>query len=97
MKNIYQKSCPVEGAIIMKTKGELTTEDIPDSEFQVSNPELYKRIYDVSDLIFPPYDIGTSFIAVTNLHITPNQTRGFCPEVSFLKYSHIFNLKNKNL
>ncbi|XP_021949297.1 P2X purinoceptor 4 [Folsomia candida] len=85
LKNVYQKSCPVQGAIVSKVKGHLSTEDIPDSAFKISNPELYRRIWDTSDLVFPPYGgdgQDGSFIAVTNLLITPNQTRGVCAESS---------------
>ncbi len=68
-------------------KGHLSTEDVPNSAFQITNPELYKRIWDTSDLIFPPYGgdgQDGSFIAATNLLITPNQTRGVCAEVGII-------------
>jgi hypothetical protein len=85
LRKVYQKTCPVHGSVVAKVKGVVSTEDVPDSEFKVSDPRIYKRVWDTSDLIFPPYGGDGnegSFIAVTNLLITSNQSKGICPEVA---------------
>ena len=43
---------------------------------------LYTRVWDVADYVVPPAENGAFFVA-TNVIITPNQTRGFCPEDNF--------------
>ncbi|XP_059086037.1 P2X purinoceptor 4-like isoform X1 [Tigriopus californicus] len=40
---------------------------------------LYTRIWDVADYVIPAAENGAFFVA-TNVIITPNQTRGLCPE-----------------
>jgi len=75
LRKVYQKSCPVHGAVVSKVKGVLDTEDLDDSLFQVEDFKNYKRVWDTADVIFPPYggdgqDGG--FIAITNLLITTN-------------------------
>ena len=45
-------------------------------------PALYTRVWDVADYVVPPAENGAFFVA-TNVIITPNQTRGFCPEDNF--------------
>lgn len=66
-----------------KVKGFATTEDLSDDELAVDNPSLYRRVWDPPDLIFPSHggegEAG-SFLIVTNVIITPNQTRGLCEE-----------------
>jgi hypothetical protein len=84
LRKLYQNACPVEGSILTKVKGIVSTEDIPDTDFQVANPQIYKRVWDSSDLTYPSYGVGGiegSLIIVTNLIITSNQTKGVCPEV----------------
>ena len=39
-------------------------------------------MWDVADYVVPPAENGAFFVA-TNVIITPNQTRGFCPEDNF--------------
>ena len=46
------------------------------------NAALYTRVWDVADYVVPPAENGAFFVA-TNVIITPNQTRGFCPEDNF--------------
>ena len=47
-----------------------------------TNAALYTRVWDVADYVVPPAENGAFFVA-TNVIITPNQTRGFCPEDNF--------------
>ena len=41
---------------------------------------LYERVWDEADYVVPPAENGAFFVT-TNVVITPNQTRGHCPEV----------------
>ena len=40
---------------------------------------MYERIWDEADYVIPPSE-GNAFFVLTNAVITPNQTRGTCPE-----------------
>ena len=42
---------------------------------------MYERVWDEADYVVPPAENGAFFVT-TNVVITPNQTRGHCPEVS---------------
>ena len=42
---------------------------------------LYERVWDEADYVVPPAENGAFFVT-TNVVITPNQTRGLCPEVN---------------
>ena len=41
---------------------------------------MYERVWDEADYVVPPAENGAFFVT-TNVVITPNQTRGHCPEV----------------
>ena len=41
---------------------------------------MYERVWDEADYVVPPAENGAFFVT-TNVVITPNQTRGICPEV----------------
>ena len=41
---------------------------------------MYERVWDEADYVVPPAENGAFFVT-TNVVITPNQTRGYCPEV----------------
>ena len=43
---------------------------------------MYDRIWDEADYVIPPSESNAFFI-MTNAVITPNQTRGTCPEDHF--------------
>ena len=43
---------------------------------------MYERIWDEADYVIPPSESNAFFI-MTNAVITPNQTRGTCPEDHF--------------
>ena len=42
---------------------------------------MYERVWDEADYVVPPAENGAFFVT-TNVVITPNQTRGYCPEVA---------------
>ena len=44
---------------------------------------MYERVWDEADYVVPPAENGAFFVT-TNVVITPNQTRGYCPEVNEL-------------
>ena len=91
-RNVYQKSCDATGSVSTKVKGVLSTENFSDQQIGTKWPQLYRRIWDVSDTVLPPY-LGNEFFVLTNLIITPNQTLGVCPEVrSFLTLTFLTNI-----
>lgn len=73
-KKGYQEFENVEIAVVTKVKGVAFTNTNPNI------PDIYKRIWDTSDLIVPPSE-NDAFFITTNIIITPNQTRGACSEV----------------
>lgn len=73
-KKGYQEFANVESAVVTKVKGVAFTNN------NVNIPDIYKRIWDTSDLIVPPSE-NDAFFITTNIIITPNQTRGACSEV----------------
>jgi hypothetical protein len=40
---------------------------------------MYERIWDESDYVIPPAE-NSAFFVMTNVVLTPNQTRTTCPE-----------------
>ena len=73
-KKGYQEFANVESAVVTKVKGVAFTNTNPNI------PDIYKRIWDTSDLIVPPSE-NDAFFITTNIIITPNQSRGACSEV----------------
>ena len=71
----------VDSVVVTKVKGVLRTQ-FTDKELAVPNPEFYRRVWDASDIVTPAHG-GESggFFLLTNVIITPNQTRGVCSEV----------------
>jgi hypothetical protein len=88
----YQESCHVESTVVTKVKGVLYTNYSDEGLAVPNHPELYRRIWDPSDYVIPPSGLEHGgFFVMTNVVITPNQTRGICPEVksiipSYLQY-----------
>nr|CAH0108652.1 unnamed protein product [Daphnia galeata] len=72
-KKGYQEFANVESAVVTKVKGVAFTNTNPNI------PDIYKRIWDTSDLIVPPSE-NDAFFITTNIIITPNQSRGACSE-----------------
>ena len=77
----YQERDKVVSAVTTKVKGIIQTNF---SEAELSNVPaewrpLYRRVWDVADFVVPPEENKAVFI-MTNLIITPNQTRSTCPE-----------------
>ena len=73
-KKGYQQIGSIESVTIIKVKGVTYTNSI--SGATVS--ELYRRIWDISDLITTSDD---AFFVTTNIITTANQTRSTCSEV----------------
>lgn len=64
-------------------KGVLKT-TYTDKELDVPSPELYRRVWDASDIAVPSHgEESGGFFILTNLVITANQTRDKCAEVRF--------------
>lgn len=64
-------------------KGVASTQNLTDSELSITNPHLYRRTWDPSDLVYPAQggegEEG-SFSIVTNLVITANQITSTCAD-----------------
>src|SRR4051812_17226799 len=86
VNKLHETTCPVKSVVTIQVKGVFSTKNIPEEALNVSNPELYRKVWDAQDIVSPDGggDSG-GFFVMTNLHITPNQTRGFCAEVSNFK------------
>ncbi|XP_077510516.1 P2X purinoceptor 4-like isoform X2 [Amblyomma americanum] len=77
----YQRYGSCTSATTVKVKGAVSTEFLPEDAF---DPELeetwhYRRVWDTEDVVVPPHEPNQFFIT-TNVVVTPNQTRGTCPE-----------------
>ena len=81
-KKGYQEAEKVVSAVTAKVKGNVLT-NFTDDELMNVRPEwrdLYRRVWDVTDFVVPPIE-NNAFFVMTNMVITPNQTRAECPEV----------------
>jgi len=78
----YQTRSQPESVVVTKVKGVLRT-TFSDKELGIPNPEFYRRVWDAADIVIPSFggEFG-GFFVLTNVIITPNQTRGVCAEVS---------------
>ncbi|EFX89097.1 hypothetical protein DAPPUDRAFT_310786 [Daphnia pulex] len=74
-KNGYQKFADVESSVVTKVRGSVAFTNSTNKNI----PDIYRRIWDTSDLIVPPSE-NNAFFITTNIIITPNQTRGACSE-----------------
>lgn len=72
-KKGYQKVGPIASSTVIKVKGVTFTKTK-----SKDLPEMYRRIWDTSDLISSDND---AFFVTTNVITTPNQTRTTCSEV----------------
>ena len=52
------------------------------SNMSKERQEMYERIWDEADYVIPPSE-NNAFFVMTNVVITPNQTRSICPEDHF--------------
>ena len=84
-KKGYQEFGRLESSVVTKVKGVTCTKNLENI------PEVYKRIWDTSDIIIPPSE-NDAFFVTTNVVITPNQTRGVCSEVRY----HISMMPNED-
>ena len=57
--------------------------------------QMYERIWDEADYVVPPSE-SNAFFVMTNAVITPNQTRGRCPEDHFELANITCSVKNSN-
>ena len=68
-----------------KTREELGKEfgqkSVGFGKHDVTKEDDWKRVWDEADYVVPPAENGAFFVT-TNVVITPNQTRGYCPEVA---------------
>ena len=80
-KKGYQETGAVVSAVTAKLKGNLLTSFTAEELVGVREEwrGLYSRVWDTTDLVVPPVE-NNAFFITTNLEITPNQTRGECPE-----------------
>ena len=77
----YQETDKVVSAVTPKVKGLVLT-NFTDTELvnvPVEWKHLYNRIWDVTDFVVPAQENNALFV-MTNVVITPNQTRSVCPE-----------------
>ena len=51
----------------------------PKTNIDENHRHMYERIWDESDYVVPPAE-NSAFFVMTNFVLTPNQTRGNCPE-----------------
>jgi len=76
----YQEFSTVESSTTTKVKGYSVSSL---GEFAQAVPphlqRMYERVWDEADYVVPPAENGAFFVT-TNVVITPNQTRGYCPE-----------------
>ena len=77
--------CGIFGAMFdTQVKGYSQSSLGPDHRPLPSNlRQMYERVWDEADYVVPPAENGAFFVT-TNVVITPNQTLGQCPEVSWL-------------
>jgi len=82
-KKGYQATDYVDSVVTTKVKGTIYT-NLSNTELGVPKKyaDLYNRIWDPTDYVFPASGGEQGgFFVTTNVVITPNQTRGICPEV----------------
>lgn len=90
----YQQFSGINSSVTTKLKGVVST-NFTDEQFVVPNPEIYRRIWDVSEYVVPPQENGAFFV-MTNVIITPNQTRNTqCAEDARIPGSKCNNTDNK--
>ncbi|XP_022705535.1 P2X purinoceptor 4-like isoform X1 [Varroa jacobsoni] len=79
-KRGYQQFSTASSATTTKVKGVASTLHLRDSDFDSSVPDtkVYRRVWDVVDLVQPPSEPDAFFIT-TNLIITTQRT-GLCPD-----------------
>ena len=64
------------------------------SQLEPSLRLLYERVWDEADYVVPPAENGAFFVT-TNVVITPNQTRGLCPEVNISNQHCYYHQSNE--
>ncbi|XP_067132307.1 P2X purinoceptor 4-like isoform X2 [Centruroides vittatus] len=87
----YQSFGGLESSVTTKLKGVAFVNNSDDEFIPYVDPSLYKRIWDIPDIIVPPSDNGAFFVT-TNIEIT-RQTLSTCPEDPSIKDA-ICNIHN---
>ena len=80
-KKGYQEAEGVVSAVTTKVKG-VTLTNYTDEDLEAVPRDwrrLYNRVWDVTDFVVPSQENNALFV-MTNVVITPNQTRGECAE-----------------
>eukprot|EP00057_Strongylocentrotus_purpuratus_P007325 XP_011661799.1 PREDICTED: P2X purinoceptor 4 isoform X2 [Strongylocentrotus purpuratus] len=75
----YQSTDNVEGSATSKLKGVAYTNISNSSDLRTPFPERYTRVWDVSDYVIPAQQTN-GFFVMTNMVLSPMQSRGACPE-----------------
>nr|XP_054773296.1 P2X purinoceptor 4-like [Lytechinus pictus] len=75
----YQSTDNVEGSATSKLKGVAYTNISNSSDLRTPFPERYNRVWDVSDYVIPAQQTN-GFFVMTNMVLSPMQSRGSCPE-----------------
>nr|XP_054749125.1 P2X purinoceptor 4-like [Lytechinus pictus]XP_054749126.1 P2X purinoceptor 4-like [Lytechinus pictus] len=78
-KKGYQSTDDVMSAVTTKMKGVAYTNITDEPNLNVKDTTPYNRIWDVSDYVIPPQQTNAFFV-MTNMIITPGQSKGECPE-----------------
>ncbi|XP_023231978.1 P2X purinoceptor 4-like [Centruroides sculpturatus] len=87
----YQSFGGLESSVTTKLKGVAFVNNSNDDFIPHVDPSLYKRIWDIPDIIVPPSDNGAFFVT-TNIEIT-RQNLSTCPEDPSIKDA-ICNIHN---
>ncbi|XP_071479418.1 P2X purinoceptor 4-like [Diadema antillarum] len=75
----YQSIDTVEGSATSKLKGVAYTNITNSSKLRTPFPERYNRVWDVPDYVIPAQQTN-GFFVMTNMVLSPMQSRGACPE-----------------
>eukprot|EP00057_Strongylocentrotus_purpuratus_P008825 XP_011663299.1 PREDICTED: P2X purinoceptor 4 [Strongylocentrotus purpuratus] len=78
-KKGYQSTDEVMSAVTTKMKGVAYTNITGEPNLNVKDTTPYNRIWDVSDYVIPPQQTNAFFV-MTNMIITPGQSKSECPE-----------------
>ncbi|XP_071945266.1 P2X purinoceptor 4-like isoform X2 [Antedon mediterranea] len=79
----YQEKDEVVSAVTTKLKGVAYTNITGNPNLSIEDVGPYNRIWDPVDYVIPPM-MDNAFFVMTNMVITPEQTRGVCAEDPFM-------------
>ncbi|XP_072043608.1 P2X purinoceptor 4-like isoform X2 [Amphiura filiformis] len=85
----YQERCVVQGSVTTKLKGVAYTNITEALDLRSSiDPEPYNRAWDLADYVIPPQQTNAFFV-MTNMVITPAQTRSTCAEDPWIRTPNV--------